>query len=69
MCTALVYSLLLHLFVEITPDESALYKDIQLFQMCNEIFLKTNPVAAAALFVGTVSSACLVRVRGVHQAL
>lgn len=61
---ALVYSPFLHLFVEITPDESVLYKVIQLIKMCNEIFVKTrlNQVATVALFVGTVSSGCLVRV-------
>lgn len=60
---ALVYFLFLHLSVEITPDGSVLYKDIQLFKLCNEVFVKTklNPVAAAALAVGAVPSACLVR--------
>lgn len=39
--------------------------------MCNEVFVKAklNQVAAVALFVGTVPSGCLVRVREVHLAL
>ena len=59
----MVYPLFLHLFVEITPDGSVLYKDIQLFKMYSEVFVKTklNPVAAAALVVGAIPSVCLVR--------
>lgn len=46
--------------MEITPDDSVLYKGIQLFKTCDETFVKTklNQVAAVALFLGTVSSAC-----------
>lgn len=67
----MVYFLFLHLFAEITPDGSVLYKDIQLFKMCNEVFVKTklNPVAAVTLVVGAVPGACLVRLREVHRAL
>lgn len=68
---ALVYFPFLHLFVEITPDESVRYKDIRLFKMCNEEFvkMKLNEVAAVALFVETISSGCLVGVQEVHLAL